>query len=85
VPKIGWPNSIFPTKLESDQGIREDLAELIRLTANGQCYGSELHKSKGGFSVQSPVPTSNNNLDLVYREEYHSPSRAFAAPIKHSG
>jgi len=71
--------------LPSDQGIQEDLAEPNRLTANGQCYGSELHKSEGGYGVQSPVPTSNSNLDLVHREEYHSPSRGFAGPIEHSG
>ena len=68
--------------------IWEDLAEQHSLTENGQCYGSELYtpcKLGGGYSVQSPVPTSNNDLDLVYREEYHSPSRTYSQPTELTG
>ena len=62
--------------LPSNQGIWEDLAERNSLTANGQHYSSELHKPERGHSVQSSVPFSDNDLDLVHGEEYHPPSRA---------
>ena len=50
----------------SNQGIWEDLTERNSLTANGQHYSSELHKPERGHSVQSSVPFSNNDLDLVH-------------------
>ena len=69
----------------SNQGIWEDLAERNSLTANGQHYSSELHKPERGHGVQSSVPFSDNNLDLVHGEEYHPPSRAPSRSIELAG
>lgn len=68
--------------LPSNQGIWEDLAEHHGLTVNGQRYSSELCKPERGHSLQGPVPVSNNNMDLVHREEYHPPSRAPYRPFE---
>ena len=84
--------SISPHKLPGvagsllgNQGFREDMAEYHSLTASGQCHSSELHKPERGHSVESPVPTSNNNLNLVCRAKHYSPSRASSRPSELSG
>ena len=84
--------SISPHKLPGvagsllgNQGFREDMAEYDSLTVSGQCHSSELHKPEREHSVENAVPTSNNNLDLVYRMEHYSPSRASSQPTELPG
>ena len=79
--KLFGVTSCFP----GNQGFQEVLAEYHSLTANGQYYSSELHKPEKGHSVQSSVQISNNDLDLVHREENYSPSRAPSWPTGLTG
>ena len=71
--------------LPGNQSVREEMAERYSLTAYGQCYSSELYKSERGHSVQGSVSISNNNLDMVYGEKHHSPSRTPSRPPKLAG
>ena len=69
--------------LLGNQGFWEHMAEHHSLTASGQCHSSELHKPERGHSVESPVPTSNNNLELVCRvnstlQVEHLPSQLYS-------
>ena len=71
--------------LSSNKSIREGMAECHHSAANGQCYGCKLHQSERRDSLTATVPVSPDNLGLVCREEYNSPSRASARPPEPTG
>ena len=73
------------SSLSSNKSIREGMAECHHSAANGQCYGCKLHQSERRDSLTATVPVSPDNLDLVCREEYNSPSRASAKPPEPTG
>ena len=50
--------------------IREDLGKHGGTLPLGQCDGSSIHKSEGRYSLQTAVPTSNHNLELVCCKEH---------------
>ena len=70
--------------LLGNQGIQEDLVQYNSHAAVRQHNSSELHKPERGHSVKSFVPTSDNDLVLVYRTKYYSPSRAPSWPTEFS-
>jgi len=62
----------------------ELLAAFLSIKALGRL--GKIYQSYSKWTMlQSPVSTSNNVLDLVHGEGYHSPRRAFAWPTEHTG
>ena len=56
-------------------GIREDLDRHSGSLLLGQCDSCHIHQSEGRHCLQSAVPISNHNLELVHCKENHTHSR----------
>ena len=58
------------SSISSLASIRENLGKHGGTLLLGQCDGSNIHKSEGKYSLQTVVPTSTHNLELVCCKEH---------------
>ena len=58
------------SSIPSLASVRENLGKHGGTLPLGQCDGSNIHKSEGRHSLQTVVPTSNHNLELVCCKEH---------------
>jgi len=72
--------------VSSNANVREDLDRYSSALPFGQCNSSNVHQPERKHSLQTAVPTSNHNLELVHCKEYLTDSRILAgSPQYNSG
>ena len=70
--------------VSSIASIREDLVRYSSALPFGQCNSSNIHQPERRHSLQTAVPTSNHNLELVHGKEYLCHGRTLAGSLQYN-